>query len=118
LPANVGTTSSQSRPSVAPLPDGGFVVVWYDQGSWIRARRLRGDGTAIDPEDLQVNVDDINLNDRPRVAAGSDGGFVVVWMRSDGSDAGIWGRRFAPDGGPLDPTEFLVNTFTPGMQYQ
>lgn len=103
---------------MAPLPDGGFVVVWYDQGSWIRARRFRGDGTAIDPEDLQVNVDDINLNDRPRVAAGSDGGFVVVWMRSDGSDAGIWGRRFAPDGGPLDPTEFLVNTFTPGMQYQ
>jgi hypothetical protein len=116
-PVNVNTTSMQSRPTVAALPEGGFVVVWEDQTSWVRFRRFRGDGTAIDSQDIQVNVEDLRRNDRAHVAAGPDGGFVVVWMSYDGFDAGIWGRRFGPDAEPLDAVEFLVNTYTPGMQY-
>jgi hypothetical protein len=117
LAVNVGTAGSQSRPSVAPLPDGAFVVVWEDRSSWIRSRRFRGDGTAIDTQDVQVNTRTWDLNLRPHVAAGPDGGYVVAWMSGDDSFAGIWGRRFGPDAEPLDAVEFLVNTYTPDMQF-
>jgi hypothetical protein len=51
------------------------------------------------------------------VAADSAGNFVVVWASytQDGSDAGIFGQRYADSGAPLGP-EFAVNTYTTNAQ--
>jgi hypothetical protein len=53
----------------------------------------------------------------PKVAAGADGRFVVVWISElqDGSDTGIFGQRFDSTGMPAGD-EFQVNTYTEGTQ--
>ncbi len=53
------------------------------------------------------------------VAWGANGQFVVVWhsLAQDGSDRGIFGRRFSAAGAPLGG-EFQINSFTTGAQYR
>ena len=49
------------------------------------------------------------------IAALSDGGFVVTWQSSDGSDVGVFGQRFDASGTPVG-SEFQANTFTTAFQ--
>jgi hypothetical protein len=69
---------------VAPLPDGGFVVVWTNPE--IHARRFAADGTAAGTE-IQVNTIDINApRDESAVATSDDGRVLVVWTDTEGTD--------------------------------
>ena len=70
----------------------------------------------LGPE-FQVNSHTTGAQFNPAVAAAPDGGFVVTWDRDDGSDTGIFGRRFDASGAPLGATDFRVNAYTPGAQY-
>lgn len=114
------TKIGRNFPSVAPLGTG-FVVVWeaYTQNSDdfdIYMQRYNEDGKRLGRE-VKVNAYTTNYQTIPRVAALTNGGFVVVWMSSgqDGSSFGVYGRRFDSTGRRVGP-EFLVNTHTNDSQ--
>jgi len=127
---NLYTTGLQSQADVAPLPGGGFVVVWESDGSWegdssysgIQARRFSAEGIPLDPLELQVNAYTTGRQANPHVAAAADGRFVVTWASegSFGNDnwaRSVQARRFSADGVSLDPVEFQVNAYTRYDQY-
>jgi len=91
----------------------------------VRARRFAADGTPLG-SDFQVNSFTTYYQYPPSVAIDPSGNFVVVWQSGyygdpddmpDGSRTGVFGRRFAADGTPLDSDDFQVNTYTTESQY-
>ena len=112
----------ENQPAVAAAPDGGFVVTW---------RGWRGDGFEADVYEkafdfagqprggeFRANTTRPGNQEHQRVAVDQAGNFVVVWHSTGGQDgdgAGVYGRRFNPQGIPL-AGEFLVNTTTAGSQ--
>ena len=121
------TNDYQSRPSIAALEGGGFVVTWYSyaptygdsSGLGVNARIFNADGTEAVSEFLVSEfTEDVQLN--PSVTALEGGGFVVTWESSDqqqgdNSDAGIKARIFNADGTKA-VSEFLVNELTNSVQ--
>jgi hypothetical protein len=120
---NRETFDYQQDPSLAALPNGGFVAVWQDFsgrggdqcGSGIKARVFGPRGEIIRNEFL-VNEETKNSQTNPVVAALSHGGFVVAWQdfsgtRGDDSLSSVKARLFNGDGSPCSE-EFLVNTHT------
>ena len=79
------------------------------------ARRFSSAGAAWAVE-FQVNAY-TRATSASRGGVDADGDFVVVWQqpRQDGSDYGIFARRFSSAGAAL-ATEFQVNTYTTGNQ--
>jgi Ca2+-binding RTX toxin-like protein len=120
---NTTTSNDQYQPTVAALADGGFFVTWmsvYQDGSgWgIYGQRFAADATASGGE-FRINTNTSNDQLQPAVATLADGSFVITWMSAyqDGSDWGIYGQRFSPDG-TASGNEFRVNTSTSNSQYQ
>jgi hypothetical protein len=123
------TTGYQYAPDVAMHDDGSFVVTWasyYIDGDLvgIAARRFDAAGAPIDTEEFAVNTYttgwQANFRSGPRVAAGGDGSFVVVWSGendSGGPDDGynISGRRYDATGAPV-AAQFNVNNVAFGYQ--
>jgi hypothetical protein len=103
---------------VAVLKSGGFVVAWTDflgdgggSSSGILARVFGPDGVALAGPFL-VNTTESGPQELPRVAALTDGRFVVVWESSDtgdGSSGCIRARLFETDGTAIG-ADFVVNT--------
>lgn len=115
---NTYTNEFQINPDVAVLKDGSVVVVWssygqdgYHQG--VFGQRLSSTGTKIGSE-FQVNIQPLNNQRTPSVAALAGGGFVVAWVselqRSQNS-IDIFARRYDGNANPLGG-EFPVNTTT------
>ena len=106
---NEYTTGGQRTPRVAPLSNGGFVVVWSGYGKDgapfydLFGRVFEADGSAAGSE-FAVNSYTTGHHDLPDVAPTADGGFVVVWagmFSSAGHERdypAIAGRTFASDG--------------------
>jgi hypothetical protein len=107
-------------PSVSADATGRYVVVWQSGSPFrdIFGQRFESDGTPLGGE-FQVNT--YTPYDQKYAAVASDalGGFVVVWQGienvGDGSDLGIFGRRYDATGAPAGP-EFRVNTYTTSQQ--
>ena len=119
---NTVTNSSQSTPSAATLPDGGWIITWqsYDQDgddNGIYAQRYAADGSN-DGNEFQVNTYTDSLQSTPSVAALPDGGWIICWQSfdQDGNAYGIYAQRYAADGS-TDGNEFQVNTYTDNYQY-
>ncbi|REK09046.1 MAG: hypothetical protein DWQ37_19500 [Planctomycetota bacterium] len=118
---NTYTTGGQSQPVVAMDAGGDYVVAWHSSGQdgsgyGIYAQRYDAAGAPLGGE-FQVN-DHTPLNQRsPSVAVDVDGDFVVAWQSAaqDGSDYGIYARRYGSNGSPQSG-EFRVNSFTAGDQ--
>jgi hypothetical protein len=118
---NTRTTGNQDAPSVAPLPDGGFVVVWEDfgadgDGEAVTGRRFDAAGQPVGAE-FRVNEGTAGAQYEPALA-GHGQGFIVAWatVSSPGDEgSGIVARRFDAQGTPLGG-ELAVNTFTTGEQ--
>jgi hypothetical protein len=111
---NTYTRVPQQYPSVASAPDGRFVVTWYG-GPDVYAQRFDASGAPQGPE-LRVNSPPMVWPGPPTVAMDRNGNFVVAWVgpsRSQGDD--IFVRRFNASGAPQGP-EFLVNSYTTGLQ--
>jgi len=114
----------QYLPSVGVAGDGDFVVAWQSHlqdgsGSGIFARRFASTGAALDATDFQVNTHTTSYQFDPSVSVAGNGDFVVTWtssMGQDGDSDGIFARRFASSGVPLDVTDFQVNTHTTSGQ--
>jgi len=106
---------------------GNFVVVWQsgDQdgsGYGVFGQRFASSGAPLGPE-FRVNT--YTTGDQGGgdwgagvvVASDPSGNFVVAWGSDtqDGSNAGVFGQRFASSGAPLGP-EFRVNSYTTSDQ--
>jgi phosphoheptose isomerase len=118
---NTYTTDSQSRPSVS-LDDGGdFVVAWQSNSQdgsdfGVFARRFSAAGAAQTGE-FQVSTHTTNNQSVPSVSLDADGDFVVAWesLGQDGSDFGVFARRFSA-AGVAQGGEFGVNAYTTNGQ--
>jgi hypothetical protein len=125
--ANVYTINNQAKPAVALDADGDFVIAWQslhqdgpipDGDYGIFARRWSSAGVAQAGE-FQVNVYTTDYQRLAQVAADDSGDFVVTWESrlQDGSEAGVFARRFTLNGVAVSP-EFRVNSYTFGSQYE
>lgn len=106
-------TTSGINPVVAPLPDGGFVLVW-DTFSTVRAQAFNPDGTPkaaafdVSPISVQATLADI--------AAQPDGSFAIVWQdtRTSGGDtsgSGIHLRTYNAQGVATADVQLNQTTF-------
>jgi hypothetical protein len=125
---NQFTSFNQRSPAVAALSGGGFVVVWVSEQERftddtggpsvdIYGRLYAASGAAVGNEFL-INTG-TNICANPKVAAASDGGFMVTWgqvdtaIRTNSWD--IFARPFSSTG--AGGTTRLVNSFRFGDQY-
>jgi hypothetical protein len=115
------TPGTQRYAAVAFGADGEFVVAWQSYGQdgsedGILARRFAGAGVAVTPEFL-VNAHHTSFQRFPEVAVHANGDFVVTWqsLGQDGSDDGVFARRFSRSGAAL-AGEFQVHSYTTGLQ--
>lgn len=124
---NTYTTGGQYFPRVSMDSAGGFVVVWWSEGSGgtdissasVQARRYASNGMALGSE-FQVNTHTVGRQYFPAVSMDPSGGFVVAWTDegpTGGDDSfSIQGRRYASDGA-AQGGEFQVNTYTTNSQF-
>ena len=120
---NTYTVGNQHSPSVAMDSYGNSIVVWCSDGQdgdsgGIFGQRILADGNASGPE-FSINSCVSGSQTQPSVASDPSGNFVVVWSSygQDWSDWGVYGQRFSMDGMKLG-SEFRVNSYTSGSQYQ
>lgn len=112
----------QSYPSAATLMDGGFVVVWAEDGLdgseyGIFAQQYNVSGSKT-KEVFQVNTQRGGTQWHPSIAALPDGGFVITWSSGsgqDGSEYGIFAQKYNVSGDKVG-AEFQVNSYT--ISYQ
>jgi predicted SnoaL-like aldol condensation-catalyzing enzyme len=116
LQVNTYIKYNQHNPTVASLPDGGFVIAWQsfeqdgsDEG--IYAQVFDSSSTKIGNE-FQVNTYIKYNQHNPAVASLSDGGFIIAWQswEQDGSDEGIYAQVFSNNGTKIG-NELQVNTY-------
>jgi cysteine-rich repeat protein len=118
---NTFTQSFQDGPDVAVDASGSFAVVWHSpqdgSSAGAYARLYDGSGVAQTGE-IQVNTYTSGFQGVPTVAMTPGGGFVVAFFSegADGSDSGIFARRFDSTGTPLG-AEVQVNQYTTGHQH-
>ncbi|MBO3762530.1 calcium-binding protein [Ciceribacter sp. L1K22] len=94
---NTTTSGDQSFPALTALADGGWVIVWGSSHSGSRniyQQRYDAAGNMVGTES-RLNVE--GSGGGPQVASLPDGGWVVTWTTSDGSDSDIAQRVFATD---------------------
>ncbi|HVZ51555.1 MAG TPA: Ig-like domain repeat protein [Pseudolabrys sp.] len=120
---NTVTVNDQSRPSIAALHNGGFVIAWQSalqdsSGLGVYLQRYTAKGIRAGGE-TRVNTTTVDDQGAPRVANFSDGGYVVVWASNnqDGSGEGVYAQAFKDTGARVN-VEFRVNTTTALDQYQ
>ena len=120
LTANTYLPDSQCWPTVAELPDGGWLVAWasYEQdGSsfGVFAQRYSKDGEKI-ADEIQINALVANEQTNPKIAVLADGGWIIAFASSghEGSwndGYGIFTRRYDANGAPVSQ-EIFVNEYT------
>jgi hypothetical protein len=114
-------TNVCANPQVAPLPGGGFYVVWGQKDTvvrqnswdiWGRAFDAGGNGGAV----RRLNTHTFGDQFAPRIAL-SGQSLLVVWtsLEQDGSREGVFGRLLDISGLPLGG-ELAVNTTTLSQQ--
>ena len=92
--------SHREYPTIASLPDGGFVVTWMSDGQdgsgfGCYGQRFDSSGV-IQGAEFQINTYVPDPQYMPVVAGLKDGGFAVAWMslNQDGSGWGVYSQRF------------------------
>jgi hypothetical protein len=120
---NTYTTGGQYHPTVASDADGDLIVIWSSfpgeggAGIDVFGQRYTSAGAAAGAE-FQVNTYTTGGQARPAVAADAAGNFLVTWetyASQDGSDTGIFGRRYTSAGAAITG-EFQVNAYTTSIQ--
>jgi hypothetical protein len=104
------------------LTDGKSVVVWDsqsqdpDSSEGIYAQLYDVNGVKSGAE-FRINTYTAGRQEDPKIAATTDGGFVVAWTSTgqDGSQAGVYAQRFNSSAGTVG-SEFKVNTTTADFQ--
>jgi hypothetical protein len=115
-------SGGQTRPAVAALADGGFVVTCDDYGrdgddmDGVYGQIFNKEGTRSGGE-FRVNTYKTEDQRESVIVPLSDGGFVVTWQSDvqDGVNPGVYAQRFGAGGAKSGP-EFRVNTWVPFAQ--
>lgn len=116
---NSYTTDDQTYPAIASDAAGNFVVVWTGGGQDGSGKGIFGQrfDAAGNPAGGEFQVHSYTTLDQysPAVASDAGGNFLVVWKRfaNLGSEANIFGQRFAVGGAPAGG-EFQLNSSTSG----
>lgn len=116
---NTATYSDQYQPSVTVLSNGNFVVTWttgdtFEDGSGlaVKAQMFTAAGAKVGSEFLVETQTTMNQQ-KSTITALADGGFVVSWETTDGTQDGygiaIKAQRYSSTGVKVG-SEFLVNT--------
>ncbi|WP_310475458.1 hypothetical protein [Sandarakinorhabdus sp.] len=125
---NTETGGDQRFPGVTVLANGSFVIAWQDENETgddnsrasIEAQLFDANG-AKQGNQFLINTQTSDSQERPSIAALSDGGFVVTWQDRSGTfgdsdnysvKAQLFDSLAAKRG-----SEFLVNTQTASAQY-
>jgi hypothetical protein len=100
---NTTLADFQVNAAVAPLGNGGFIVVWESFGvggdttdeADVFGQRYAANGERVGPE-FRINTRRAADQSQPAVAAVGNRGFIVVWesFGQDGSDYGVFGQRY------------------------
>jgi hypothetical protein len=110
---NQYTEGAQYAAKVASDGNGDVVVVWTSpndgNSAGVFGRRFSSAGVASN--DFQVNASTAGVQRYPVIAAASSGAFVVSWEAFDGSNLGVFARRFAGAGTPIGG-DFQINAHT------
>ncbi len=113
---NSYTASLQYGPSIATVPDGGFVVTWSSFGQdgynlGVFAQRFDAAAARLGTE-FQVNTYTGDLESLPVVASATNGDFVIAWIhRNTGGSPAILAQRYDSDGVRRDAA-FRVSSYT------
>jgi Ca2+-binding RTX toxin-like protein len=123
---NTYAYGSQIEAASITLNNGDLIVAWqsYPQNNGhfgLYGQRYDKNGNKLGSE-FQIHSSPYYDYSEPRIAALSDGGFVVTsisgdWNTNthDGSGRGIFGQKFDSNGNKIG-SEFQVNTYTSGHQ--
>ncbi|MGL4464506.1 MAG: hypothetical protein ACRC1K_20330 [Planctomycetia bacterium] len=111
---NTFTNGDQILPTVAVEPTGDFLVTWESSGpgdgdadgDGVFLRRFKSDGVPKEPQEFLVNTVTARGQNMASVEVDADGDFVVVWRSNgqDGSEYGIYARRYTTDDQASTPT--------------
>ncbi len=109
----------QTRPTIAPLENGDFVIAWTGAGvgdrSGVFVRRFDKTGNALTTE-TRVNPHRFGFQGSAKIAASPDGGFAVAWSGTGSGDwAGVFLRRYNADGVAVSDA-IRVNATRRGVQ--
>ena len=122
IKANQFTTGDQRVPAVGIDSVGNFVVAWesgVQDGAFygIYARRFSAAGAPL-ADEFRANTTTADQQRAPAVAVDDSGDFTIAWASrfQDGSNYGIYAQCYSAAGAPVG-TEFRVNTFTTGTQF-
>lgn len=108
LLVNTFTAGSQSHPAVAMDASGNFVVAWESarqdgSGRGVYARRYDASLQVwADASEFRVHEATAGDQSAPAIASDASGGFTVVWQGPDADGTGIYRRRYAANGTPLE----------------
>jgi len=116
---NTTLAGPQFSPALAVNADGESVVVWASRDGSLGGVYGQSFDAAGGPRgaEFRVNATTADAQADPAVALSPQGQALVVWHSrgQDGSQEGIFARRFDRDGAALG-AEMAVNTFTTGHQ--
>jgi Ca2+-binding RTX toxin-like protein len=109
---NTATTNDQKQPRIAALANGGFVVVWMDDGQdTYKAQRFSSSGSPVGGETV-IGFGALTTG----VAGLEGGGFVTIWTGEvDGVGTEACVRVFNANGVAVTG-EFQANTYNVGAQ--
>jgi hypothetical protein len=121
---NTFTSKFQTNPTLAPLPDSGFVVVWnssdQDGDSWgVYGQSFDASGVARGTE-FHISQQTLGTQANPRIASRLDGTFVIAYSSQPGSSGDTLIRSYegqhlndAPlvDSNILDPLTVITSQF-------
>ncbi|WP_198157066.1 PKD domain-containing protein, partial [Aquincola tertiaricarbonis] len=126
LEQTVNTTRAgqQVESDIARLADGGYVVVWTDQGGadgsshGVYGQRYDANDNPAGAQ-FRIPTTTAGQQENAQVVGLAGGGHVVVWQSQgqDGSGWGVYGQRFNANGSAAGG-EFRVNTLTTSNQVQ
>ncbi len=111
--------STKESPDISLFPDGSSIVVWsdYRNHNWdIYGQKLNVNG-GLTGKNFKVNSDaGANQQHSPRVAAFSDGGFVIVWYDNRNGNDDIFGQIYNSLGNPVGANIKLNDDIGNGRQ--
>jgi hypothetical protein len=108
--ANLDGGSGHYDAAVTALSDGGFVLAWQSEtgdydGSGIFGRRFGADGSAIDPQEFEINQMRAGDQTGPDVVALANGGFAAAWVDSQAGNVSVEARVYSYAGVVTGPVQ-------------